>query len=127
MRTLKVTVTMMFLTLLLACGEKHHASKTIKKFIQDNTQNKDISIIETSEIIQTRFVTDSLFILMQKNGQNTHPFKNTVKYLSAKKPTSLSYMRVKYTVTDLNDKIDSLDHVFYLTETLDTVLAFKPH
>lgn len=110
-----VAVSMAATAMLFAsCGEKATAKSTVKTFLKENLEGKDLSLIDCADLDSTQRISDSLVLRLR--GQNFPK----AKYEVMPKSTKLRYMRVKYAA----DK-DTTTQTFYMNEDLSGVIAVK--
>lgn len=97
-----------------SCGEKATAKSTVKSFLKENLEGKDLSIVDCADLDSTQRISDSLVLKLREMN-----FPKA-KYVAMPKSTKLRYIRVKY-ATDR----DTTTQTFYMNQDLSGVIAVK--
>ncbi|MBQ7421246.1 MAG: hypothetical protein IJV27_03770, partial [Prevotella sp.] len=107
---------------LASCGPKRQAKSTIKAFIKENISEKShYSIEDYGRLDSTRYLTDSIISIMHTNAEKNKAFGNNLQYGKRKdKKKQLKYIPIKMKVYD-----QDTTYIFYLTNDLQQVVAFK--
>lgn len=111
-----------FLTLILlvtSCGKQASAEDIVNDFIETNALHPEkIVQREFQRLDSTKFINDSVVMVMQLNGCEL--YKADIDYKVKTSGRMLYFLRLKYVYEG-----DTLRNTFYLDEQLENVVSFK--
>lgn len=115
----KLVLTALCSLVLIACGDKHKAEKTVRAFLDMNMESAEYSA-DFSKLDSTRHITDSIISAMRVAADHKGIYKKNIKFGDVNNYDKIMFMQGKIVI----DK-DTFAHTFYISPDLEQVIAFK--
>lgn len=124
-KTIKTTLGVLVLAVMVGCGEQYQAKNLTKSFITDNVKGGNVKILFVSPLDSTRHLSDHVLESMRQRALKNVVFQQPLSFSPIKSGEGKKlFVRVKYILTDKSPS-DTLVNTLYMDENLEGVVALK--